>query len=54
VARKHGVHCEGNNSLQRPILPFILTPEEEMQMAADVFELAGALKLIGKHFIAPN
>ena len=29
-------------------------PEEEMQMAADVFELAGAHKLIGKHFIAPN
>jgi len=25
-----------------------------MQMAVNVFELAGAHKLIGKHFIAPN
>jgi hypothetical protein len=30
-----------------------MTPEAEMQMAVNVFELAGAPKLIGEHFIAP-
>ena len=41
VANKHGINCEGNNSLQRPILPLILTSEAEMQMAVNVFKLAG-------------
>jgi hypothetical protein len=54
VANKHGIDCKGNYSLQRPILPLILTPEAGMQMAVNVFELAGAHKLIGDYFIAPN
>jgi hypothetical protein len=54
VASKHGADWEGNNSLKRLILPFILTLEAEMQMAVNVFKLAGALILIGKHFIRVN
>jgi hypothetical protein len=30
-----------------------MMPEAEMQMAVNVFELAGDPKLIGEHFIAP-
>jgi hypothetical protein len=52
VASKHGADWEGNNSLM--ILPFILTLEAEIQMAVNVFKLAGALILIGKHFIRVN
>jgi hypothetical protein len=54
VASKHGADWEGNNSLKRLILPFIMTLEAEMQMAVNVFKLAGALILIGKHFIRVN
>ncbi len=65
MASKHGDDYDGNNPLQQPILPLILTPEAEMQMAINAFELAGACaaciifrkkphKLIGEHFIASN
>ena len=51
--------------MQRLIIPLILTPEAEVQMAVNVFELAGACifriiirnkpqQLIGKQFIASN
>jgi hypothetical protein len=29
-------------------------PKAEMQLTVNVFELKGACKLIGQHFIAPN
>jgi len=54
VANKHGIDCEGNYTVQQPILPLILMPEAGIQMAVNAFELAGARKLTGKHFIAPN
>jgi len=41
AASKHGADWEGNNSMKRLIIPFILTLEAEMQMAVNVFKLAG-------------
>jgi len=65
VASEHGDDYDDNNPLQRLILPLISTPEAEMQMAVNVFELAGACifciiirnkpqQLIGEQFIASN
>ena len=65
VASEHGDDYDNNNPLQRLILPLILTPEAEMQMAVNVFELARACifciiirnkpqQLIGEQFIASN
>jgi hypothetical protein len=65
VASEHGDDYDNNNPLQRLILPLILTPEAEIQMVVNVFELAGACifliiirnkpqQLIGEQFIASN
>jgi len=65
VASEHGDDYDDNNPLQRLIIPLLSTPEAEMQMAVNVFELAGAFifciiirtkpqQLIGEQFIASN
>ena len=65
MASEHGDDYDDNNPLQRLILPLISTPEVEMQMAVNAFELAGACifciiicnkpqQLIGEQFIASN